>query len=688
MSKRFESNTVLSARTFVKLLFTAMILIVAFSTFVFSEEGNVANSNQKAVTEFIYRRLIGVAKALDEDFGGYKRFAPVKDNQEIFSSSDWNFISDKPVIVESRQHFLELLGAGKDLSGLSKGQLALLEAYDAVNSPEYKKLMDYAGKTKPFQSSDNNKVTVELADATGVAEQLNLDADLKDEFILSLSGYSNVKTKKIFIGSPEYDGYAESSVKSTLFHETQHLTQHDPGHEYGDDGKHYLDERLGDSRGSESDTAYSEGQADWRGFRSNENDRSSFLENRFKKISFEKESGEYELFNAWDKSVTADDLLHVGGVDAKVLYALEQTVGVEKLQQSFLNTNEGPGRLTRVVEDVIANNPEKTAEILGAVDQHTYQKFSPEELRALGAKGDVSQVDEYLAIRDFALSDGVSEKQAVVADADQTAIESGVEKDQSRSLMTTPDEESSSAKVAGLAPETTPTLSKTQLGIQNVKNSLKSGFSPSNLLVTAGMAVGMNLISQTINGEKPSVEKALQSVATAEFAGSVIGGTLGAAAGTFAVPFLTGIPVVGALAPVLCAVAGSTIGAASAGELKNGNFSVSNVLKRVDWTSVAGQSVGSLAGTTAAIALVAACPVLLPVALPLTVIGGMAGGVIGDYAAHLIASLFNGASQESKTFAASSDVSSTEIPDDVGEKAVPTKVKAGLEVQNKNPLSE
>ena len=721
MSKRFESNMLLASHDVSKILLVATLLIIAFSTSVFSEEGNAANSNQKAVTEFIYRRVIGYPqvtsegngfKSYSQKDGEFKFYEPLKENEELFTGSDLvELVSEKPVVVESRQHLLELLGAADgDLSKLSKGQQGLVGVYDVGNSPDYECFSNYADKSRYFQST-GNKISVELQDGSGIAD---LTFDQSENLKKALWPRANRSSKKIVIGSPSFDRISTKSGKTVLLHEVEHLT--DPWgsifdqesqtwtercpHEYGPDNMHWAQERLGDLRdpmnrspGSEEaglQTAYSEGRAGWRAKRSLEGGGSEYytLDDRLNGIVFEGDESQYTGFRPWDERITSGDLMRVEMVNAKILNGMEKIVGIDTLQKSMLNTNEGPGRITRVVENVIANNPEKTAEILGVVDQHTYQKFSPDELRALGAKGDVSQVDEYLAIRDFALSDGVSEKQSVVADADQTTTKPGAEKDQSRSLMTTPDEESSSAKVAGLAMETTPSLSKTQLGIQNVKNSLKSGFSPSNLLVTAGMAVGMNLISQTINGEKPSVEKALQSVATAEFAGSVIGGTLGAAAGTFAVPFLTGIPVVGALAPVLCAVAGSTIGAASAGELKNGNFSVSNVLKRVDWTSVAGQSVGSLAGTTAAIALVAACPVLLPVALPLTVIGGMAGGVIGDYAAHLIASLFSGASQKSKTSDASSDISSTEIPDDVGEKAVPTKVEAGLEVQNKNPLSE
>ena len=174
----------------------------------------------------------------------------------------------------------------------------------------------------------------------------------------------------------------------------------------------------------------------------------------------------------------------------------------------------------------------------------------------------------------------------------------------------------------------------TNQGFQNVKDSLKSGFSAKNILVTAGITVGVDLATQVMRGENPSLKSALKTVCCAEFVGGVAGSTLGAAAGSFFTPFLSCIPVVGgvlsALAPTFGSVVGSSVGAYLAGDLKNGRFSIKEAFKRVDWVGVAGQTIGSTAG-----AALGSC--LGPVG---TVIGGMVGGFLGNWAAHKIAGLF------------------------------------------------
>ncbi len=185
----------------------------------------------------------------------------------------------------------------------------------------------------------------------------------------------------------------------------------------------------------------------------------------------------------------------------------------------------------------------------------------------------------------------------------------------------------------------------TNQGFQNVKDSLKSGFSAKNLLVTAGITVGVDLATQIMRGEKPSLKSAISTVCCAEFVGSVGGSVLGSAAGSFFVPFLSAIPVVGgalsALAPVFGSVVGSSVGAYVAGDLKNGRFSIKEAFKRIDWVGVTGQTIGSTLG-----AALGSC--LGPVG---TVIGGMAGGYFGNWAAHKIAGLFGKGEAELPTVA-------------------------------------
>jgi hypothetical protein len=175
----------------------------------------------------------------------------------------------------------------------------------------------------------------------------------------------------------------------------------------------------------------------------------------------------------------------------------------------------------------------------------------------------------------------------------------------------------------------------TNQGVQNVKSSLKSGFSPKNILMTAGITVGVDLATQMMRGEKPSLKKAVKTVVSAEFAGGVVGSVTGAAAGSFFVPFLSAVPVVGgvlsALAPTFGSIVGSSVGAYLAGDLKNGRFSIRQAFKQIDWVGVAGQTVGSTAGA------MLGSMIFPPFG---TIIGGIAGGMLGNWAAQKLAGLF------------------------------------------------
>jgi len=175
----------------------------------------------------------------------------------------------------------------------------------------------------------------------------------------------------------------------------------------------------------------------------------------------------------------------------------------------------------------------------------------------------------------------------------------------------------------------------TNQGVQNVKDSLKSGFSAKNILMTAGITVGVDLATQILSGEKPSLSKAVRTVVSAEFAGGVVGSVTGAAAGSFFTPFLTAIPVVGgvlsALAPTFGSIVGGSVGAYLAGDLKNGRFSIKEAFKQINWVGVAGQTIGSTAGA------MLGSMIFPPFG---TIIGGIAGGMLGNWAANKIAGLF------------------------------------------------
>jgi hypothetical protein len=175
-------------------------------------------------------------------------------------------------------------------------------------------------------------------------------------------------------------------------------------------------------------------------------------------------------------------------------------------------------------------------------------------------------------------------------------------------------------------------------GAQAAKTSLKNSFSFTNLAITTTVAVGTNLAMDMIRGEKPSLGKAVKAVASAEFAGSVVGSALGAAGGQFVGTLVkTFLPgpigaIAGSLLPVMLGSAGGQMGSSLAGDLKRGQFSLARAWKSIDKVELVGSSIGSTIG----MALGAPIPILGPI------IGGIVGGILGGKVAKWIAGAVKG----------------------------------------------
>ncbi|MDD3147703.1 MAG: hypothetical protein PHD82_10400 [Candidatus Riflebacteria bacterium] len=175
-------------------------------------------------------------------------------------------------------------------------------------------------------------------------------------------------------------------------------------------------------------------------------------------------------------------------------------------------------------------------------------------------------------------------------------------------------------------------------GKQSAKTSLKNSFSFSNLAVTTAVAVGTNLAIDMIHGNKPSFKQAVKSVASLEFAGSVVGSALGAAGGQFTASIVKSIipgPVgalVGSVIPVLFASASGQMGSNLLAGIKNGEFSVAKAFQQIDKADLIGSSIGSTIG----MALGAPIPVIGPI------IGGIVGGFLGSKVAKWVTAFAKG----------------------------------------------
>ncbi len=172
------------------------------------------------------------------------------------------------------------------------------------------------------------------------------------------------------------------------------------------------------------------------------------------------------------------------------------------------------------------------------------------------------------------------------------------------------------------------------VGLKNAANSIKDSFSVKNLAMTAGTSIAINLASQLMNGEKPSLKTAVKSVASLQFVGNVVGSTLGAAAGQVVTPLIqtfVPIPIVGTIAGALIPTMTALVGGSLGGNLGSG-MTFKDALKSLDPVAIAGQAVGSTLG--------AMLGTMIPIPVVGTMLGSIVGGIIGEKIFGSIARLF------------------------------------------------
>lgn len=175
-------------------------------------------------------------------------------------------------------------------------------------------------------------------------------------------------------------------------------------------------------------------------------------------------------------------------------------------------------------------------------------------------------------------------------------------------------------------------------GIDAAKASLKNSFSVQNLAMTTTIAVGTNLAIDVLNGEKPSLKKAVKQVASLEFAANVAGSAVGAAGGQFVstlvktfVPGIAG-QLIGSVIPVMFSSASGQLASNLVSGIKNGEFSVSKAFEKIDKASLVGSSIGSTVGSMLGS--------LIPIPVVGSVVGGVVGGFIGSKIAKWVAGKF------------------------------------------------
>ena len=186
-------------------------------------------------------------------------------------------------------------------------------------------------------------------------------------------------------------------------------------------------------------------------------------------------------------------------------------------------------------------------------------------------------------------------------------------------------------------------------GVANAKTSLKNSFSVKNVAITTAVTVGTSLAIDAINGETPSLKKAVKQVASLEFAGNVVGSALGAAGGqvvgTLAKTFIPGIAgqLIGSVIPVMFSSAGGQLTSNVITGLKNGEFSISKAFKQIDKADLVGSSIGSTIGMTLGS--------MLPIPVVGSILGGIVGGFVGSKVAKFVSGLFGKNKNKNSTVA-------------------------------------
>lgn len=175
-------------------------------------------------------------------------------------------------------------------------------------------------------------------------------------------------------------------------------------------------------------------------------------------------------------------------------------------------------------------------------------------------------------------------------------------------------------------------------GVTKAKESIKNSFSVKNVAITAAVSVGTSLAVDAINGETPSLKKAVKQVASLEFAGNMVGSALGAAGGqvvsSVVKAFVPGIAgqLIGSVVPVMFSSAGGQLTSNIVTGLKNGEFSISKAFKAIDKVDLVGSSIGSTIGMTLGS--------MIPIPVVGSVLGGIVGGFVGSKVAKWVSGLF------------------------------------------------
>ncbi|MFZ2961262.1 MAG: hypothetical protein WA705_30675 [Candidatus Ozemobacteraceae bacterium] len=310
-----------------------------------------------------------------------RNFLPGEGEKTWYSEKDHNLAYKvSRVKVRNEAHLLELMGAAGDESKLTEGQKALLEVYRHSKSQALKDRLPYS-----FRSD----VKVLLTDTTGFDDEKKYPNIEKDFWPYS-SGFAISMNSNHFNYPGGYD-----TAKSTFIHEFSHSMDHGISEfikPYGADGSHYTNE-LTKSRAS-----FVEGWAEFNQMLDSPQD-ASMRKRLLKVVRVEKEDGKYDDIPIDSPKLSGEDLTHVEGLDALVLYRLSQECqnGREKVFKTFVDTNYPWRSLKTYLKGFVKNNPGDAKKAAAILDEVMVGKLSDAQMKEF--LGDSAGVQGYLNAR-------------------------------------------------------------------------------------------------------------------------------------------------------------------------------------------------------------------------------------------------------------------------------------------------
>ncbi|MBF0544704.1 MAG: hypothetical protein HQM08_09735 [Candidatus Riflebacteria bacterium] len=269
--------------------------------------------------------------------------------------------------VKTRAELLKLMDVTSE-SDLSKGQKALLAAFDFAHSEAMKKRLSLAEKC----NVPDNLIGISLIDTTFVQSIPN--EDLASDFWPCCAGTT------VFLSSAYAQNYSTAHLETTLSHEVSHALDRVPlpyPSGYSQNGMHYSNQKTTPV------TALKEGWAEF-------NEFLDFPETFQRPSEIYREMpllhNGYEYVHLNSPDLSGEDLLAVEGIDAALLFDLSKKLpdGKKKIFDTFVKLNHGATRsMVDFINSMASDYPSDVKEIFNTLDIYTECKFSDEDLKRL-----------------------------------------------------------------------------------------------------------------------------------------------------------------------------------------------------------------------------------------------------------------------------------------------------------------